>query len=160
MEWTPNKSQHTKLTLEREKHSHAPPARIRTRSLSVTSPASYTLGTQTQHEGHTEYARSRRIRNVTEHSRHKRRTRTEHGHTHSVTYTSAGFPPTVPEGRPGMSDVSPLSGISVLSFDSTSLSPHLFFCLVLLLFLSYLFFSCLLVHSPELFPENSSNIFR
>ena len=30
-----------------------------------------------------------------------------------------------------------------------------FFCVVLLLFLSYLFF-CLLVHSPELFPENSS----
>ena len=36
-----------------------------------------------------------------------------------------------PEGRPGMSDVSPLSGISGLSFDSTLLSPLLFFCLVL-----------------------------
>ena len=36
-----------------------------------------------------------------------------------------------------MSDVSPLSGISGLSFDSTLLSPLLFFCLVILLFLSY-----------------------
>ena len=44
-----------------------------------------------------------------------------------------------PEGRPGMSDVSPLSGISGLSFDSTLLSPLFFFCLVLLPFLSYLF---------------------
>ena len=44
-----------------------------------------------------------------------------------------------PEGRPGMSDVSPLSGISGLSFDSTLLSPLLFFCLVLLPFLSYRF---------------------
>ena len=42
-----------------------------------------------------------------------------------------------PEGRPVMSDVSPLSGISGLSFDSTLLSPLLFFCLVLLPFLSY-----------------------
>ena len=41
-----------------------------------------------------------------------------------------------PEGRPGMSDVSPLSGISGLSFDSTLLSHLLFFCLVLLPFLS------------------------
>ena len=38
-----------------------------------------------------------------------------------------------------MSDVSPLSGISGLSFDSTLLSPLLFFCLVLLPFLSYRF---------------------
>ena len=38
------------------------------------------------------------------------------------------------EGRLGMSDVSPLSG--------TLLSPLLFFCLVLLLFLSYLFSAC------------------
>ena len=46
-----------------------------------------------------------------------------------------------PEGRQGMSDVSPMSGISGLSFDSTSilLSPLLFFCLVQLLFLSYRF---------------------
>ena len=42
-----------------------------------------------------------------------------------------------PKGRPGMSDVSPLSGISGLSFDSTLLSPLLFFCLVLLPFLSF-----------------------
>ena len=51
-----------------------------------------------------------------------------------------------------MSDVSPLSGISGLSFDSTLLSP-----LVLLpipVTLSVLSFFCLLVHSPELFPEN------
>ena len=34
---------------------------------------------------------------------------------------------TSPEGRPGMSDVSPLSGISGLSFDSTLLFPLLFF---------------------------------
>ena len=53
-----------------------------------------------------------------------------------------------PEGRPGMFDVSPLSGISGLSFDSTLLSPLLFFCLVLLL-----------VHSLELSQENPSNIF-
>ena len=44
-----------------------------------------------------------------------------------------------PEGRPGMSGVSPLSGISGLSFDSTLLTPLLFFCLVLLPFLSYCF---------------------
>ena len=49
------------------------------------------------------------------------------------------FPDKSPEGRPGMSDVSPLSGISGLSFDSTLLSPLLFFCLVLLPFLSYCF---------------------
>ena len=36
-----------------------------------------------------------------------------------------------------MSDVSPLSGISGLSFDFTLLSPLLFFCLVLLPFLSF-----------------------
>ena len=45
----------------------------------------------------------------------------------------------LPEGRPGMSDVSPLSGISGLSFDTTLLSPLLFFCLVLLPFLFYRF---------------------
>ena len=32
-----------------------------------------------------------------------------------------------PEGRPGMSDVSPLSGISELSFDSSFLSSLSFF---------------------------------
>jgi len=44
----------------------------------------------------------------------------------------------LPERRPGMSDVSLLSGISGLSFDSSFLSPHLlvFFCQVLMLFLS------------------------
>ena len=47
-----------------------------------------------------------------------------------------------PEGRPGMSDVSPLSGISGLSFDSTFLSPLLFFYLVFLLFLSCLSAFC------------------
>ena len=55
-----------------------------------------------------------------------------------------------------MSDVSPLSGISGLSFDSTSLSPLLFFCLVVLPFLSYLF----LPAGPfKLFPENSAIFF-
>ena len=44
-----------------------------------------------------------------------------------------------PEGKPRMSDVSPLSEISGLSFDSTLLSPLLFFCLVQLPFLSDLF---------------------
>ena len=57
---------------------------------------------------------------------------------------------TFPEGRPGMSDVSSLSGISGLSFDSTLLSPRLFFCRELFLFLSYLFF-CLQAHSPDFF---------
>ena len=36
-----------------------------------------------------------------------------------------------------MSDVSPVSGISGLSFDSTLLFPLLFFCQVLLPFLSF-----------------------
>ena len=60
-----------------------------------------------------------------------------------------------PEGRQGMFDVSPLSGISGLSFDSTLLSPLLFFCLVLLLFLSYLFSACwstLLNFFQRIFP--------
>ena len=63
-----------------------------------------------------------------------------------------------PEGRPGMSDVSLLSGISGLSFDSTLLSPLLFFYLVLLLFLSYLF----LPASPFFwtFSRKFFNIFR
>ena len=42
MERTPNKSQHTKLTLEREKISPAAPAGIRTRNLSITSPGALT----------------------------------------------------------------------------------------------------------------------
>ena len=44
---------------------------------------------------------------------------------------------TSPEERPGMSDVSPQSGISGPSFDSTLISPLLFFCRVLLLFPSF-----------------------
>ena len=52
-------------------------------------------------------------------------------------YTTAA---TTLEGRPGMSDVSPLSGISALSSDSTLLFPPFFFCLLPLLFLSCLFF--------------------
>ena len=68
------------------------------------------------------------------------------------------FPPgffSDPDGRPGMSDVSLLSGISGLPFDSLFLSPLLFFplssrfcsfCLVIFL---------LMVHSPAFFsPEN------
>ena len=55
--------------------------------------------------------------------------------TQKMTFSLHSFP----EGRPGMSDVSSLSGISELSFDSTLLSPLLCFCLVLLPFLSYLF---------------------
>ena len=54
------------------------------------------------------------------------------------------------EGRPEMSDVYPLSGISGLSFDSTLLSPLLFLCLLPLLFLCCLFF-CLLALSLDLF---------
>ena len=63
-----------------------------------------------------------------------------------------------PQGRPEMSDVFPLSGISGLSFDSTLLSPLFFFCLVLLLFLSYSFsgYWSILLH---FFPENSSIFF-
>ena len=57
-----------------------------------------------------------------------------------------------------MSDVSPMSGISGLSFDSTSLSSLLFFCLVLLLFLSYLFF-CLLAHLLNFFQKNHYFLF-
>ena len=62
-----------------------------------------------------------------------------------------------PEGRPGMSDVSPLSGISGMSFDSTLLSPLLFFCLVLLPFLSYHFLSAGPFFST--FPRKFFNIF-
>ena len=50
-----------------------------------------------------------------------------------------------------MSDVSPVSGISGLSFDSSLLSRLLFFRLLPLLFLSCLFFSCLLAHSSFFF---------
>ena len=63
----------------------------------------------------------------------------------------------IPCNKLGMSDVSPLSGISGLSFDSTLLSPLLFFCLVLLLSLSYL----LLPAGPFFwtFPRKFFNIF-
>ena len=55
-----------------------------------------------------------------------------------IIHEKCSQPPSVhPEGRLGMSDVHLLSGISGLSFDSPFLSPLLlFFCLVLLLFLS------------------------
>ena len=50
----------------------------------------------------------------------------------------------LPEGRPGMSDVLPPLPVwnlraVILSFDSSLLSPLLFFCVVLLPFVSYLF---------------------
>ena len=51
----------------------------------------------------------------------------------------------LPESRPGVSYVFLLSGVSRLSFVSTLLSPFLFFCWVLLLFLSYLFSACWLI---------------
>ena len=52
-----------------------------------------------------------------------------------------------------MSDVTLLSGISGLSFDSPFLSSLLlFFCLVLLLFL-------LMVHSPDFFSLQKTQIF-
>ena len=57
----------------------------------------------------------------------------------TVPHELKSFSPGIPEGRPRMLDVSPVSGILGLSLDSTLLSPVLFFCLVLLPFLSYLF---------------------
>ena len=59
-----------------------------------------------------------------------------HGALNQLLHLEFCFMTLTPEGRPGMSDVSPLFGISGLSFDSTLLSPLLFFCLVLLPFLS------------------------
>ena len=58
-----------------------------------------------------------------------------------------------PEGRSGISDVSFLSGISVLSvWSHVTISPLLFFCLVLSLFRSDSFL--LLAHSHDLlFPK-------
>ena len=80
-------------------------------------------------------------------------------------FTQAGHcihsPSSDPEGRPGVSDVSPLfhlSRISGLSFDSTLLSPLLFF-LTSPVTLSVFPFFCLLTHSPELIPENFSIFF-
>ena len=57
-----------------------------------------------------------------------------------------------------MSDVTLLSGISGLAFDSPFLSP-LFFFLPSPFALSVLSFFLLMVHSPDFFPENISNIF-
>ena len=61
-----------------------------------------------------------------------------------------------PEGRLGMSDVSPVSGISGLSFDSPFLSPLFFlsFYLPSPLALSVLLFFLLMVYSHDFFPEN------
>ena len=53
-----------------------------------------------------------------------------HSHAHAQTCKHA------PKGKPGMSDITPLSGISGLSIDSPFLSHLLFFWLVLLVFLS------------------------
>ena len=55
-----------------------------------------------------------------------------------------------PKGGRGISDVSPLSGISGLPvWSHFSICPLLFFCLILSLFMSYLFL--LLAHFPDLF---------
>ena len=59
-----------------------------------------------------------------------------------------------------MSDVFPLSGISGLSSDFSFLSPLLFFCLVLLLFLSCLVIFLLTVHFPDFFLENSQTFLK
>ena len=56
-----------------------------------------------------------------------------------------------------MSDVTLLSGISGLSFDSPFLSSHLFFFSPSPLALSVIFL--LMVHSPAFFPENSQIFF-
>ena len=55
--------------------------------------------------------------------------------------------------------MSSLSELSGLSFDSSFLSPVLFFCLVIVLFLKSLGFFLLIVHSPDFFPENSLTFF-
>ena len=64
-------------------------------------------------------------------------------------------PPFWPEGRPGSSDISALTGISGLSFDSIFPSALLLFCLVLFLLLS----SPFLAQSPDYFPEMSLNFY-
>ena len=63
----------------------------------------------------------------------------------------------VPEGGPKMFDVSFLSGLSELSFDSTLLSHLLFYCLLSLF--SFFFSFCLLAHYTNFFSEKSSIIF-
>ena len=55
-----------------------------------------------------------------------------------------------------MSDVTLLSGISGLSFDSPFLSPLLFFLPSLAVIVIFL----LMVHAPELFSSKVSNVFR
>ena len=64
----------------------------------------------------------------------------------------------LPEGRLGMSDVSPLSGISGLSSDSPFLSPLLFF-LPSPFALTVLSFFLLMVHSPVYFTRKFSDVF-
>ena len=57
-------------------------------------------------------------------------------HWINITEKHSTFQQSIPEGQLGMSDVTPPSGISGLSLDSPFLSPHLFYCLILLLFVS------------------------
>ena len=67
------------------------------------------------------------------------------------------IPSQTPEGRPGMSHVCPLFGISGLSLDSSFLCLFVF----LLLFLScYFFLLLVMVYSPDFFfpPENCLTI--
>ena len=63
----------------------------------------------------------------------------------------------LPEGRPGMSDVTLLSGLSELSFDFTLLPSLLFFCLLTPIALS-VFLLHLLAHSPAFFLRKFFNI--
>ena len=58
-----------------------------------------------------------------------------------------------------MSDVSSLSGLSAVSFDSNLPSSLLFFCRVLLVLLSYLFSACWSI-LLAFFPQKILNIFR
>ena len=58
-----------------------------------------------------------------------------------------------------MSDISLLSGISGLSFDSTLLSPFLLPAPIALSVLSSFFFFCLLPHSSDFLSRKFFNIF-
>ena len=58
-----------------------------------------------------------------------------------------------------MSDVSPMSGIPELSFDSTLLFPLLFLCILPLLFLSCPSPPCVLAHFPGLFSRKFCSVF-
>ena len=74
----------------------------------------------------------------------------------SVCIEYGGYRISFPEGRPGMSDVHLLSGISGLSFESAFLSPLLIFFFLVPLFFMFVNFSANgLFFSPE-----NSNIFR